>query len=120
MDVEVFAYVLTSEWNEFLGIREDLFLRAIQIIEDAGTGFAFPSQVNYLARDSGVHPERTAKAEEAVTRWRNENELPFPNFELSRIAQMENRLDFPPQGSPARAAESSSKAPGADDTEDAR
>jgi MscS family membrane protein len=53
--LEVFAYVDSSDWNEFLGIREDLLLRIVDAVEAAGTRLAVPVQTTYLARD--VDPE---------------------------------------------------------------
>jgi len=44
LDIEVFAYVMTRDSAEFLGIREDILLRVMDIMEQSGTGFAFPSQ----------------------------------------------------------------------------
>jgi MscS family membrane protein len=38
LDIEVFAYVMTRDWAEFLGIREDILLRVMDIIEQGGTG----------------------------------------------------------------------------------
>ena len=54
LDVEMFAYVRTTVWVEFLGIREELLLRMMDIIEQAGTEMAFPSQTLYLGRDRGI------------------------------------------------------------------
>jgi len=53
LDIEVFAYVMTRDWAEFLGIREDILLRVMDIIEQGGTALAFPSQTLYLGRDRG-------------------------------------------------------------------
>jgi MscS family membrane protein len=36
LDVEISAYVLTREWNEFLAIREDLYLQMLDAIDAAG------------------------------------------------------------------------------------
>jgi MscS family membrane protein len=36
-DVELQGYVLTRDWNEFLAIREDFFLKVIGAVEAAGT-----------------------------------------------------------------------------------
>jgi len=44
LDVEVFAYVLASDWNQFLEIQESLLLRIIDCIESIGVQFAFPVQ----------------------------------------------------------------------------
>jgi MscS family membrane protein len=54
--LEVFAYVDSSDWNEFLGIREDLFLQIADAVEAAGTRLAVPAQTTYLARDSVGEP----------------------------------------------------------------
>ncbi len=54
--LEVFAYVDSSDWNEFLGIREELFLQIADAVEAAGTRLAVPAQTTYLARDSIGEP----------------------------------------------------------------
>jgi MscS family membrane protein len=54
LDLEVFAYVKTTDWAEFLGIREEILLHVMDIIEQTGTELAFPSQTLYLGRDRGI------------------------------------------------------------------
>jgi MscS family membrane protein len=49
LDVEIFAYVLASDWNQFLSIQEFLLLRIIDCIESSGVQFAFPLQTNLTA-----------------------------------------------------------------------
>jgi MscS family membrane protein len=44
LDVEVFAYVLARDWNQFLEIQERLLLRILQRIESSGVQFALPLQ----------------------------------------------------------------------------
>lgn len=44
LDVAVFAYIRTRDWLTYRAIREDINLRIMDIVEEAGTGFAFPSQ----------------------------------------------------------------------------
>ena len=51
LDLEVFAYVLETEYEPFLHVQEDLLLRIMDIVEASGSGFAFPSQTTYIARD---------------------------------------------------------------------
>lgn len=99
VDIEIFAYVLTSDNNVFLGVREDIFLRLIDIVDESGTGFAFPSTVNYLARDSGVDAERTERTETIMRGLREGHELPFPDFDPDTRRDLTNTLDFPPAGS---------------------
>jgi MscS family membrane protein len=99
-DVEVFAYLHCQEQNDFLAIQEDVLLRVEDIINEAGTGFAFPSQTAYLTPDTGLDAERGAEAEAQVEGWRGSGTLPFPDFENQEREQLEDILDYPPQGSP--------------------
>jgi MscS family membrane protein len=106
LDLEVFAYVQATDWDEFLEVREDLFLRMMDVVRESGTGFAFPSQTLYLGRDGGLDEELTEKAEQTVRGWRERNELPFPRFSEEFVAEVDGTLDWPPRGSAtAEAAE---------------
>ena len=100
LDLEVFAYVDTSDFNEFLKVREDVYLRIMDIVEEAGTGFAFPSQTMYLGRDDGLDEKAGRTAAERVETWRSEGELPFPDFSRQFRDRVFNTLDWPPEGSP--------------------
>jgi len=95
LDVEIFAYILTPVYPEFLSIQEDLLLRIMDIVEESGTGFAFPSQTTYLGRDPGLDPEKTQAALAAVERWRREKHIPFPDHDAETIARLRRTLDFP-------------------------
>jgi MscS family membrane protein len=57
-ELELWAYVKTSDWTEFTGIRQDVILKIAEIVEAAGTRFAAPTQLTYLSRDSGVEAEK--------------------------------------------------------------
>lgn len=100
LDLEVFAYVLTNNWHVYWAIREDLNLRIMEIVNQAGTGFAFPSQTAYLSRDQGLDAERVREAEAQVEDWREKGRLPFPESDKEEQLKFENTLDYPPTGSP--------------------
>jgi MscS family membrane protein len=51
LDIEIAAYVQTTDGTKFLTIQEDLLLRIMDTIEANGTAAAFPSQTLYLSRD---------------------------------------------------------------------
>lgn len=95
LEVEVFAYVLTGDFARFLEVQEDLLLRILEIVERSGTAMALPSQTTYLARDRGPDETKRQQALATVRRWREAQELPFPNFRPERIAEMENRIEYP-------------------------
>lgn len=69
LDVEIWTYIRTADINEFYAIREELLLTIMGVVEQAGSGFAFPSRTTYLAHDGGLDPERRRIAEEAAARW---------------------------------------------------
>jgi MscS family membrane protein len=100
LDLEVFAYIRTRDWLIYRAIREDINLRIMDIVEVAGTGFAFPSQTVYRGRDSGLDAERGNEAEAQVQEWRSKGQLPFPEFDQGKREEQEGVLDYPPAGSP--------------------
>lgn len=51
LDIEIAAYVLTTDGLKFLQAQEDLLLQIMDTIEANGTAAAFPSQTVYMARD---------------------------------------------------------------------
>src|SRR5262245_54096055 len=99
LELEIFAYVCTRDYNEFLAVREDVYLRILDIVAQSGTGFALPSHTIYRG-GAGIDTDRTRAAEAEVQRWRDENTLPLPEFPSERIAQLRDTLDYPPNGSP--------------------
>jgi MscS family membrane protein len=42
LDIEIFAYVLARDWNQFLEIQERLLLGILECVESSGVQFAFP------------------------------------------------------------------------------
>ena len=60
LDIEVFAYVLTSDFDEFLGIQQDLLLELMRAVEHAGTSLAVP----LLERMNVDHPAVASRWEE--------------------------------------------------------
>jgi MscS family membrane protein len=47
LDLDVFAYVDTTDYGEFLEIAEDGNLRIMDVIKAAGTELAIPAQIEY-------------------------------------------------------------------------
>lgn len=99
LELEVFAYIRTRDYNEFLAVREDIYLRIMDIVAQSGTSFALPSQTIHRGSD-GLDPDRARAAEAEVRRWRAEGTLPLPEFQPERVARLAGTLDYPPNGSP--------------------
>ncbi len=66
LDVEIFAYIAGGDWLRFLEIQQELLLRVMEIIEQAGTAIALPSQtlqvVNARTRASITSGEETSRS----------------------------------------------------------
>ena len=58
-ELELWAFVQTSDWTEFTAIRQDVILKIAEIVEAAGTRFAAPTQLTYLSRDAGFDVRKT-------------------------------------------------------------
>jgi MscS family membrane protein len=71
LNLEVFAYIMTTDNDEFLEIQEELLLKIMDVVEASGTAFAFRSQTVYFAQDPGVSEEKSKSAEEKVKSWRD-------------------------------------------------
>jgi MscS family membrane protein len=99
LKVELFAYIHAVDWNDFLGIQEDINLRLAKVIEDSGSGFAFPSQTLYISQDQGLSDEKKAEAEAKVKEWIANNELNIPNFDNQTIENLKGSIPYPPEGS---------------------
>ncbi|MGA9800499.1 MAG: mechanosensitive ion channel family protein [Terriglobales bacterium] len=99
LTMEIFCYILTRDYNEFLAIREDILLRIMDIVEAAGSGFAFPSQTVYLSRDTGIDKQKAEQATQEVEKWREAGQLPFPDFTPADISEISNSLPYPQPGS---------------------
>ncbi len=100
LDIQIRVYALTRDWSEFFAIQEDVFLRAGEIVDEAGTSFAFPSQTMYLGRDEGLDAKQGEKATRQVKNWRRTGELPFPHMARKHREELADTLDYPPLGSP--------------------
>lgn len=48
IDILLYCFTHTTNWLEWLEIKEKLLLKIKSLVEDAGTGFAFPSRSLYL------------------------------------------------------------------------
>ena len=95
LSIEVLAYILTRDFNEFAAIREDLLLRIMDVLEDSGGGLALPSQTLYLSRDSGVEKEKAGNAAKKIADLRDGKQLPFPDYHQDDIAALKGSIEYP-------------------------
>ena len=57
IDIMLYCFTKTTNWGEWLKIKEDLAYHIMKVVEGAGTGFAFPSQSIYVESLPEDRPE---------------------------------------------------------------
>ena len=69
IDFLIYTFTNTTNWGEWLRLKEQLALEIMDIIEKAGTGFAFPSSTVYLQQQDPPEimtpPELSPRVENA-------------------------------------------------------
>jgi MscS family membrane protein len=48
LDIEIMAWFEVPTWGDFQLCRQEVLLGFMQVVEDAGTGFAFPTRTVHL------------------------------------------------------------------------
>jgi len=102
LDIRIFAYIDTTAYSEFLEVSEDLNLRIMEIIHQAGAALAIPTQSIRHSESIPVDPELKKKTEETVSQWRQDQELYLPEFPETEIQQLRSTLPYPPEGAPPK------------------
>jgi MscS family membrane protein len=98
LDVEVVAWVLTSDWHHYTGVAEELNFRILDIVHRAGSGFAFPSQSVYLTQTAPPDPAARDATAAEVSRRRGAGDwtLPEPSDETAARLRSPRSGDPPP------------------------
>ncbi|QNL51682.1 mechanosensitive ion channel family protein [Olivibacter sp. SDN3] len=100
--LEIFAYINAVDFDQFLEVQEDLYLRMLDVIATSGTQLARPAQTVHVAEENKFSPEKAAEVKEQVQQWQESGELQLPNFDADRINELKNTIPFPPEGSVSR------------------
>ncbi|KQR66957.1 mechanosensitive ion channel family protein [Pedobacter sp. Leaf176] len=98
LNLEVWSYINTPNFDEFLEVKEDLLLRFMDVVAASGTAFAFPSQTLYFGKDAGVSPEKATEVSEKIKAWKANNNMQLPNFEAEEIEKLRGTIPYPPEG----------------------
>ena len=99
LDLDVFAYIDTTDYGESLEIAEDINLRIMDVIKTAGTELAIPAQIEYKIDKEPLEETRIRETEHHVQEWRAQRALCIPKFPPEKIRELRGSLDYPPEGS---------------------
>jgi small-conductance mechanosensitive channel len=56
LDIEIMAWFLTTDFGELQKIGQDILLGFMNVVERAGTGFAFPTRTVHLVQEQAPLP----------------------------------------------------------------
>jgi MscS family membrane protein len=90
------AGVDTTDFQEFLGVAEDINLRVVETAQNAGAIFSGPGQLVQLGEVQAGSAEQLGHISTTMQKWREQDRMLFPNFSADDIATLENTLDYPP------------------------
>ena len=99
LDVEIFAYLKTTDYNEYLGIAEDLNLRIMDVIAQAGASIAVPTQTLHMEKSNYPDTDLARETEDKVAQWREQSSLYLPEFPEQHREALKGTLKYPPEGS---------------------
>ena len=71
IEVEIYAYILTREYREFLAVQEELILQAMDVLESTGAAVALPTQTTMVTREAWIDPQKAAAAQKAMEKSRD-------------------------------------------------
>jgi MscS family membrane protein len=71
IEVQIYAYILTREYREFLAVQEELILQAMDVLESSGAAIAAPGQTTMVTRDAWIDPQKAAAAHKAMEKARD-------------------------------------------------
>lgn len=99
LDIEVNCYINTKKWFDYLAIREDIMLRVMEIVEECGSSFAFPSKTVYHEPSHALPEDKVQHSLDEFTELKKSGSSPFPDYTPAQYDKLRATLTYPPKGS---------------------
>lgn len=96
--IRIDAHVSTKEYQYFLSVAEDLNLRMIELVHDAGAVFSGPGQVLQVRDFYRASDETLSDIQTQLEDWRGHETLPFPDFTTPEKAALQGSITLPKRG----------------------
>jgi MscS family membrane protein len=93
--IRIDAGIDTTDYQRFLAIAEDLNLRTIELVHDAGAVFSGPGQVLQLREFQQAPEEKLAEIERQLSDWQAQAAMPFPDFTSAEKAALKGHIKLP-------------------------
>ncbi|WP_439102245.1 mechanosensitive ion channel family protein [Congregibacter sp.] len=93
--IRIDAGIRTTDYQRFLAVAEDLNLRMIELVHDAGAIFSGPGQVLQVRDFYRASDDTMADVESQLENWRGEEKLPFPDYTVAEKAALQGAIELP-------------------------
>jgi MscS family membrane protein len=93
--IKLDAGIMTTDYEEYLAVAEDLNLRVIEIVHQNGAIFSGPGQVLQLRDFQQADAEKLGEVEAKLQAWRQGEGLPFPDLSGEEKQRLKSSLEYP-------------------------
>ncbi|WP_439106271.1 mechanosensitive ion channel family protein [Congregibacter sp.] len=87
--------IRTTDYQRFLAVAEDLNLRMIELVHEAGAVFSGPGQVLQVRDFYRASEEKIAEVHAQLESWKSEERLPFPDYTAAEKAALQGAIELP-------------------------
>ncbi|MFT7287101.1 MAG: MscS family membrane protein [Halieaceae bacterium] len=94
--IRIDAHVSTTDYQYFLAVAEDLNLRLIERVHNAGAAFSGPGQILQLRDFQQANEEQMATVTAQLEQWQHEERAPFPDYSEMEKAALKGSIALPP------------------------
>jgi MscS family membrane protein len=93
--IRIDAGIRTTDYQRYLAVAEDLNLRMIELVHDAGAVFSGPGQVLQLRDFYRASEDTMNQINSQLENWQTEEKLPFPDFTEAEKAALRGAIELP-------------------------
>lgn len=100
--IDIVAYIICKDHDEFLAVQEDVMFSVMQQVEAVGAQLAFSNQYQLAQALNPIDDELKEKAAETVKQWQDNNNYPFPDFSYEFKHGIKDSIMYPAKSSAVR------------------
>ena len=98
LDVEILSFIKAQDLHQYWAVVEDLNLKLMTIVEECGTGFAFPSTTVYVEQSGGLDTSLQNSAIKQARELLATKAMPQPFYPQTWEEPRTDILPFGPHG----------------------
>lgn len=100
--INLLAYIICRDNDEFLAVQEDVLFLIMQQIDTVGAQLAFSNQYQLAGKLVSIDNELKEKASQTLQQWHESNNYPFPDFSYEYQYEIKDTIIYPAKSSSVR------------------